>query len=83
MSEGGLSIHREGKELGAGRWEKGLSVEPRGPRGLKPGNNILILFQKNMCILCFILSSWQGEETCKGDACWWNACSFMGDKCQP
>jgi hypothetical protein len=43
MSEGGLSIHREGKELGAGRWEKGLSVEPRG---LKPGNNILILSQK-------------------------------------
>jgi hypothetical protein len=43
MSEGGLSIHRVGKELGAGRWEKGLSVEPRG---LKPGNNILILSQK-------------------------------------
>jgi hypothetical protein len=43
MSEGGLSIHRVGKELGVGRWEKGLSVEPRG---LKPGNNILILSQK-------------------------------------
>jgi hypothetical protein len=26
------------------------------PRGLKPGNNILLLFQKDMCILCFILS---------------------------
>jgi hypothetical protein len=47
MSEGGLSIHKVGKELGAGRWEKGLSVEPRPkPRGLKPGNNILILSQK-------------------------------------
>jgi hypothetical protein len=29
---------------------KGLSVEPRG---LGLGNNILLLFQKNMCILCF------------------------------
>jgi hypothetical protein len=54
MSEGGISIHRVGKELGDGRWEKGLSVEPRG---LKPRNNILLLFQKNMCHLCFILSS--------------------------
>jgi hypothetical protein len=33
MSDGGLSFHRVGKELGAGTWEKGLSVEPRG---LKP-----------------------------------------------
>jgi hypothetical protein len=33
MSDGGLSIHRDGKGLGAGRWEKGLSVKPRG---LKP-----------------------------------------------
>jgi len=30
MGEGGLSIHREGKELGVGRWENGLSVNPRG-----------------------------------------------------
>jgi hypothetical protein len=30
MSEGGLSFHREGKGLGAGRWEKGLSVKPSG-----------------------------------------------------
>jgi hypothetical protein len=47
MSDGGLSIHRVGKGLGAGRWEKGLSVEPRG---LSLGNNILILFQK-ICAL--------------------------------
>jgi hypothetical protein len=43
MSDGGLSFHRVGKGLGAGRWEKGLSVKPRG---LSLGNNILILFQK-------------------------------------
>jgi hypothetical protein len=43
MSDGGLSFHRVGKELGAGRWEKGLSVEPRG---LSLGNNILLLFQR-------------------------------------
>jgi hypothetical protein len=43
MSEGGLSFHREGKGLGAGRWEKGL----------KRRNNILLLFQKNMCHLYF------------------------------
>jgi hypothetical protein len=30
MSDGGLSFHRVGKELGAGRWEEGLSVEPKG-----------------------------------------------------
>ena len=30
MSEGGLSIHKVGKELGARSWEKGLCVEPRG-----------------------------------------------------
>jgi hypothetical protein len=30
MSDGGLSFHRVGKGLGAGRWEEGLSVEPRG-----------------------------------------------------
>jgi hypothetical protein len=47
MSEWGLRIHRVGKELGVGRWEKGLSVETRAkPRGLNPGNNILILSQK-------------------------------------
>jgi hypothetical protein len=50
MSDGGLRFHRVGKELGDGRWEKGLSVETRG---LGLGNNILLLFQKNMCILCF------------------------------
>jgi hypothetical protein len=33
------------------------------PRGLKPGNNILILFQKDMCILCFILSVGKGGRT--------------------
>jgi hypothetical protein len=55
MSDGGLRFHRVGKGLGVGRWEKGLSVEPRG---LKPGNNILILSPKDMCILCFILSFW-------------------------
>jgi hypothetical protein len=43
MSDGGLSFRRVGKGLGAGRWEKGLSVKPRG---LILGNNILILFQK-------------------------------------
>jgi hypothetical protein len=47
MSDGGLSFHRVGKGLGAGRWEEGLSVEPRG---LSIGNNILILFQK-ICAL--------------------------------
>jgi hypothetical protein len=45
MSDGGLSIHRVGKGLGAGRWEKGAK-----PRGLSLGNNILILFQK-ICAL--------------------------------
>jgi hypothetical protein len=43
MSDGELSFHRVGKELGAGRWEKGLSVEPRG---LILGNTILLLFQR-------------------------------------
>jgi len=33
MSDGGLSVHRMGKELGVGGGKKGLSVEPRG---LKP-----------------------------------------------
>jgi hypothetical protein len=33
-----------GKGLGAGRWEEGPSVEPRG---LILGNNSLILFQKD------------------------------------
>ena len=49
MSDGGLSFHRVGKGLGAGRWEDGLSVEPRGlSLGAKSlGNNILILFQKD------------------------------------
>jgi hypothetical protein len=50
MSEGGLRIHREGKELEARRWEKGLSVYPRG---LKSRDNILLFFQKNMCHLYF------------------------------
>jgi hypothetical protein len=61
MSDGGLSIHRVGKELGARRWEKGLSDEPTG---LSPGNNILILFQKQTCAFLFILSV--GKGTCKG-----------------
>jgi hypothetical protein len=43
MSEGGLRIHRVGKEFRAGRWEKGISVEPRG---LKPGNNIFTIIPK-------------------------------------
>jgi hypothetical protein len=43
MSDGGLSFHRVGKELGAGRWKEELSVEPRGK---VLGNNILLLFQK-------------------------------------
>jgi hypothetical protein len=30
MSDGGLSFHRVGKELGVEKWEKGLSVEPKG-----------------------------------------------------
>jgi hypothetical protein len=29
------------------------------PRGLKPGNNILILFQKDMCILFYPKSFWK------------------------
>jgi hypothetical protein len=33
-----------GKGLGAGRWEEGISVEPRGLKSL--GNTIKILFQK-------------------------------------
>jgi hypothetical protein len=33
------------------------------PMGLKLGNNILILFQKDMCILCFILSFGKGGCT--------------------
>jgi hypothetical protein len=47
MSEGGLSIHRVGKELWAkgGKRDKVLSLGDK-PRGLKPGNNILILSQK-------------------------------------
>jgi hypothetical protein len=38
MSNGGLSFHRVGKGLGAGRLEERLSVESRGakPRGLSP-----------------------------------------------
>jgi hypothetical protein len=52
------------------------------PRGLKPGNNILILSQKTCAF--YVLSYVSGKgRTCKGDACWWNACSFMGNKCQP
>jgi hypothetical protein len=53
MSDGGLSFHRVGKELGAGRWEKGLSVEPRG---LILGNNILLLFQRTCAFYVFFLS---------------------------
>ena len=67
MSEGGLSVHRVGKRLGAGRWEKGLSVEPRG---LKPGYDILILFPKRHVYFIFILSSWQGENVQKGCMIW-------------
>jgi hypothetical protein len=37
------------------------------PRGLKPGNNILILFHKDMCILCFILSV--GKRGCTRVMC--------------
>jgi hypothetical protein len=38
------------------------------PRGLRPGNNILILFPKRaMCIL-FYPKFLVGEGTCKGDA---------------
>jgi hypothetical protein len=51
------------------------------PRGLKPGNNILILSQKT-CAFMFYPKFWQ-ERMYKGDACWWNACSSKGDKCQP
>jgi hypothetical protein len=54
MSDGGLNIHRVGRGLGGGSWEKGISVKPRG---LSLGNNILILFQKDICIICFTLSS--------------------------
>jgi hypothetical protein len=53
MSDGGLSFHRVGKELGAGRWEKGLSVEPRG---LSLGNNILLLFQGTCAFYVLFLS---------------------------
>jgi hypothetical protein len=52
------------------------------PRGLNPGNNILILFQKRHVHFVFYPKFWQGR-TYKGDACWWNACSSMGDKYQP
>jgi hypothetical protein len=52
-----------GKELGAKRWEKGLSAKPGG---LSLGNNILILFQKETCAFLFILSSWQRRERAKG-----------------
>jgi len=34
--------------------KKGLSVKPRG---LSLGSNILRLFKKDMCIICFTLSS--------------------------
>jgi hypothetical protein len=50
MSDGGLSFHRVGKELGVGRWEKALSVEPRG---LSLGNNILLLFQRTCAFFFF------------------------------
>jgi hypothetical protein len=56
------------------------------PRGLKPGNNILILFQKICASYVFILSSFgRMHDFPSGgrNACWWNACSSMGDKCQP
>jgi hypothetical protein len=48
MSEGGLSIHKVGKELGAGGGKQRgqvLSLE-----GLSLGNNILILFQKRSAL---------------------------------
>jgi hypothetical protein len=48
MSDGGLSFHRVGKGLGAGRWEEGLK---------SLGNNIKILFQKTCELYFFILSS--------------------------
>jgi hypothetical protein len=32
------------------------------PRGLKPGNNDFYIIPKDMCILFFILSFWQGEN---------------------
>jgi hypothetical protein len=65
MSEGGLSVHRLGKELGAKKVGKGLSAKPRG---LSLGNNILILFpEKDMCI--FVYPKFLAKEgTCKGDA---------------
>jgi hypothetical protein len=65
MSDGGLSFDRVGKELGDGRWKKGLSVEPRG---LSLENNILLLFQRTCAfyVLFFILSSWQGENVQRG-----------------
>jgi hypothetical protein len=50
MSEGGLSFHIVGKELGAGRWEKGISVKPRG---LILGNNMLLLFQRTCTFYVF------------------------------
>jgi hypothetical protein len=53
MSDGGLSFHRVGKELGARRWEKGLSVEPTG---LSLGNNILFLFQRKCAFYVLFLS---------------------------
>ena len=64
MSEGGLRIHRVGKELGAGRWEKGLSVEPRG---LILGNNILLLFQRTCAFYVFFITiSRKGENVQRG-----------------
>jgi hypothetical protein len=50
MSDGGLSFHRVGKGLGAGRWEEGLSVEPRG---LSPWGIILKYYSKRHVNIMF------------------------------
>jgi hypothetical protein len=50
MSDGGLRFHRVGKGLGNGRWEKGLSVEPRG---LSPWGIILKYYSKRHVNIMF------------------------------
>jgi hypothetical protein len=49
------------------------------PRGLKPGNNILILFpkEKAMCILCYPKFLAKGK-VCKREACWMERMQFQG-----
>jgi hypothetical protein len=62
---------------------KGLSDEPRG---LNLEIIFLYCFKKICASYVFILSPFgRTRDFPSGgrNACWWNACSSLGDKCQP